>query len=112
MKTPRYLTFVNSLDSVLNKFGTNVIKLAIGDSTNNNRVPTVNQVIRFLGRAGTPRAQKFLGKQLLSVYNTASVKSLILDSRGFRTDAIDINELIFAVRNGGLGGVVGRKLAA
>lgn len=87
-------TLVNSINNVIATFGTNEIKLAIGDSINNHRVLTVNQLIRFLG---TRRKASYvnLGKALVKAYNAnrGSISTARSVNGLVRTDAIDINEL-------------------
>lgn len=83
--------FKNSVKEVLDNFTTNEIKELIGDSVNNHRVLTVNQVSRFLR---TKKRTRVLAKQLNAVYSKVRVSVLatrfLNGSR--RTDAIDINE--------------------
>lgn len=119
MSKPKYAEFLGNLVSVLENVGTENLKLTIGDSIDNNRVPTVNQVIRYLTRAGASRNQKGLGKQLIGAYGI--LRRDIQVSRAFsnsRTDAIDINELINVYDDLVLNGptsfrrVVSRSLAA
>jgi hypothetical protein len=76
----------------------NIVKEVIGDSTENNRTLTVNQVIRYLEanqiRGGTRKAVR-----LRNVYSV--LRDNILEDRQLstkRTDAIDINELVATYR--------------
>lgn len=89
----KYRLFLKNLVTVLNRYDTTDIKVAIGDSTNNHRTVTVNQVIRFLGtrRNATLKA---LGLDLTVAYE--AIRDDILATRSYtsRTDALDINEFI------------------
>lgn len=89
----KYRTFFNNLISVLNRYGTDDIKQAIGDSVNNNRTVTVRQVIRFL-QTRRNATFKSLAQDLDFAYD--SLRQDILDHRvdNSRTDAFDINEFI------------------
>lgn len=117
--TPKYVTFANALQGVLNKYGRNTIKTAIGDSTFNNRTVTVNQVIRFLATRRS-LALKNLGIQLETVYNLEFIGDTLDSQRIFnsRTDAIDINEFLLAYNSSVVEGLpafrrtVGRALPA
>ena len=95
MSTPKYVMFLNSLQTVLSNKDRDAIKRTIGDSINNNRSLTVNQVIRFLTRRGASSSQKRLGKQLANVYGILrediQVRRSLFNSRN---DALDINEFI------------------
>jgi len=97
MATTTFLTngcskLVASLIMLLVEYSRDEIKTTLGDSTNNNRTLTVNQVIRFL----TTRRDvdvKELGYNLQVAYDTVYYK--VLNSRkSRRTDAIDINEFL------------------
>ena len=70
------------------------VKGDVGDSTNNNRVPSVNQVIRFL--TSTNYA---LSSDLRRVYRSLQKNKAFkrLRRNNNRTDAIDINELVEVV---------------
>lgn len=68
------------------------IKVILGDSLNNNRTITVNQLVRFSNRLGLPEAA--LALKIV----TDILKEDIVATRGSRTDAIDINELVTAYR--------------
>ena len=88
------ITLTNRVNTVINSFGTENIKVRIGDSTNNHRVLTVNQLIRFLSTRRNPSYVN-LGKTLSRVYNSnrSTILQVRLDNGLTRTDAIDINEL-------------------
>lgn len=87
---PKYQTFINNLVGVVNGLDTNTVKLTLGDSINNNRVLSVNQVIRFL-TAQRKRNLRTLGLELSSVYELLR-GDLVSTRLTLRTDAIDINE--------------------
>ena len=92
MGNPKYAVFFALLNSTLNSLDPIEVKLALGDSINNNRTLTVNQVIRFLTQAGTRRQVK-LGNNLLNIFSI--LKDDIRANRGnLRTDALDINEFL------------------
>jgi len=92
-------SFLNQLVTTLNKVESTSLKSSIGDSTNNNRTVTVNQTIRYLTNSEKSSLRK-LGRNLNTVYNSRKTKSLIraLRSTTRRTDAVDINELLSAIR--------------
>lgn len=80
----------DGLLGVVNTYGRNDIKIALGDSIDNNRTLTVSQVIRYLN---TKRKFKSLGLNLGTAFNL--LRSDILAERdNFRTDAVDINEFL------------------
>lgn len=89
----KYKLFFNTLITVLNRYDTTDIKLAIGDSINNHRTVTVNQVIRFLGTRRNA-SLKALSADLQVAYNTIREDMLSTRSYTNRTDALDINEFI------------------
>lgn len=68
------------------------IKFYLGDSTNNHRTLTVNQVVRFLSRTGAQRLSQTVGEV------SRVLEPAILRNRGNRTDAIDISELVNTYR--------------
>lgn len=70
------------------------IKETIGDSTNNNRVVTVSQVIRYLTRKNASTAQRRLGINIRIRYNTDQLKIRRDMNWSNRTDAFDINEFL------------------
>ncbi len=78
---------------------TPMVKEAIGDSTNNNRTLTVNQVIRYL-RVSPVKGNKKLVKQLTSVYDILR-EDIVSDRRQAtrRTDAVDFNEFVTTYRS-------------
>lgn len=93
---PRYHQFFKIL---LTLKELNVIKLhvkyQIGDSINNNRTLTVNQVIRSLKYNNRTK----VAKQLQTIY-TFLIEDIKCDRSETtnRTDAIDINELVSTYR--------------
>ena len=98
------------------KFYTNTfsIKVNVGDSTNNNRVPSVRQVIRFLN---TSLFGASLGADLEATYTTLQKKKLFKKLRrtNSRTDAVDINEFLtvvnkYVVKNPSLKATLGRNI--
>lgn len=120
---PVYKSFFNNLTSVVNNLDTVVVKAAIGDSINNHRALTVNQVIRYLNTRRS-RQLRNLGIELSATYNL--LRGDIVSSRhNLRTDAIDINEFVnfyqgtvvngFGLRtltNGVNRGTIGRTISA
>lgn len=89
----KYKTFFNNLITVLNRYDNDDIKTAIGDSTNNNRTVTVNQVIRFLGTRRNA-GLKSLGEDLSFAYDTLREDIAEARTTNNRSDAFDINEFI------------------
>jgi hypothetical protein len=86
----KVVKFYDKLSDVLQKVSTVDAKLIIGDSINNHRTLTVNQVIRYLEEGGV-RGGKKLANNLSLSYEI--LRPVILDYRNNnRTDAIDINE--------------------
>lgn len=87
-------TFLTALEVVLASYSRDTVKVTIGDSINNNRTLTVNQVVRFLsGRSN--RKLGTVGLNLTNMYEL--VRGDITKYRTrytYRTDAIDINEFI------------------
>lgn len=84
---------VNRLvNTVLKTVNLDSVQVVIGDSTNNNRVPSVRQVIRYLNQTN----QFTLGSDLGRVYRSLLSKKVFKRLRRgtYRTDAIDINELV------------------
>lgn len=69
------------------------IKFSVGDSTRNNRVPSVNQVIKFLTRKNSSNRQRVVGNQLKNVYPVlrSKLRNIRLSER---SDALDINEFL------------------
>lgn len=89
-----YRQFFNSLVTILNRYDGTYIKESIGDSTNNHRVPTVNQVIRFLSSSRKAELRT-LGDNLSLAYETLKEEiETTRRSNTSRSDAIDINEFI------------------
>lgn len=89
---PKYKQFLETILDVLDIYSTNEVKLTIGDSINNNRTLTVNQVIRFLNLT---KGRKKLGVQLEKVYPLLrQYMNAQRVSVNNRTDAFDINEFI------------------
>lgn len=66
------------------------IKRKLGDSPNNNRTLTVNQIVRYAKLLNTEDSANRLERVLKLLEND------ILKSRNKRTDAIDITELVNA----------------
>ena len=93
MAKTRVQEFFGVLDSILESTSSTKIKATIGDSTNNNRTPTVKQVVRFLNKTG----KKKLAAQLEVVYNELKwALAQNRDENNNRTDAFDINEFMYA----------------
>ena len=89
---PKYKQFLETILDVLEQYSTEEVKLLIGDSINNNRTLTVNQVIRFLKL--TKGKKKFSGQvqRVYSVLRPYMNNSRIASNN--RTDAFDINEFV------------------
>lgn len=82
--------FYNKLLTEIDNIETVEAKLTIGDSINNHRTLTVNQVIRYLRESGV-RGGKKLANNLEITYNV--LRPLIVVARNNnRSDGIDINE--------------------
>jgi metal-responsive CopG/Arc/MetJ family transcriptional regulator len=65
----------------------------IGDTTNTNRSPSVNQAIRYLTRKNATKNQRKLGSNLKVVY--LKTRGTLRNSRlNFRTDALSLAEFI------------------
>lgn len=91
-----YRQFFNSLVTILNRYDGTYIKESIGDSTNNHRVPTVNQVVRFL-TSSRKAEMKILGDNLKIAYETLKDEiDITRKTNTSRSDAIDINEFMDA----------------
>lgn len=95
MKVNKINQLVLDVQSVLDFWTVNEIKKFIGDSTNNNRKLSVNQVLRFLNRQG----YQTLFNQLTAVYN--ETRDYVAMSRVdlLRTDAYEWVELIATLDN-------------
>lgn len=88
--------FVKLISLISNSVDKNKVKEAIGDSSNNHRTLSVNQMIRFLSTRPSQRLVG-LGNSLNNVYTI--VRSSIASNRGRRTDAIDMSEFLGTVKN-------------
>ena len=79
-----------------------ILKSSIGDSVHNNRVISVNQLVRYLTTSKN-RGDKVTGKRLEKVHNKLLKNYITFGSRPFRkvkrNDAVDINEFIKEYRN-------------
>lgn len=95
MNKTKVAVFLNNLRDIIKTLDTTEVKDTIGDSINNNRTLTVNQVIRYLVTRRNPKL-KALGTQLSAVYYTIGKSALEMRYNN-RTDALDINELILAL---------------
>lgn len=76
----------------------NKIKQMIGDSTNNNRNLTVNQVIRFFTRRNASVKQRLWGKVIKSIFE--DLKPYLYSARkdfNNRSDALDVKEFLILV---------------
>lgn len=80
--------FITNLNTILNVYSSTEIKEAIGDSTNNNRVPTASQFGRFLLKS---RKYKSFARQYAVVYS-ALRNDMKSNRTTSRSDAFDINE--------------------
>lgn len=90
----KHQTFFDNLVNVVDGLDTSSVKSVIGDSINNNRTLSVNQVIRYL-ETRRSTASKTLAAQLSAAYDV--LRPIILkhrESRNNRQDAIDIYEFI------------------
>lgn len=88
--------FFNVIEGIVSNVGSTVIKTEIGDSIENHRTLTVNQLVRFLTNSDN-KATRNLGYRLREIYVAARVSNNIRRTPG-RTDAVDINELIYSVK--------------
>ena len=93
MKVNKTKQVLKSINSVLETYEQDEIKFLLKDSLRNNRVLTVNQLIRFLVSQHSP----ILATKVATLYS--AVKPYIKADRSFinRTDAVDINEFVRAV---------------
>jgi len=92
MSAPKYVLFYSQLNNIINSLDPVEVKLTIGDSINNNRTLTVNQLVRFLTDSKNRKFKK-LGNSLLAVKELIAAD--IINSRNNnRTDALDINEFL------------------
>lgn len=109
---------VNEVNDQVTLWNTsNTIKYAVGDSTFNNRVPSVRQTIRYLTAMGMFTDD--LASDLERVYLVLRQKNLFrkLRRNGNRTDAYDINEFNtifykYVVKNSGLKISLGRLISS
>lgn len=93
-----YSKFLKNFELFMDTVDVYEIKQAIGDSINNNRALTVNQVVRYL-TSRRNKDKKLLGEQLQVVYDATRFR-VILNRRtnGLRrNDAIDVGEFVRAV---------------
>jgi len=88
----KYVNFFQQLSTVVGSLDPVEVKLTIGDSINNNRTLTINQVARFL-TGSRNRRFKLLGNSLLAVKGILN-EDLINSRNNNRTDALDINEFL------------------
>lgn len=80
----------------LKVFSKNYVKSVIGDSINNNRTLSVNQVLRFMNRKNAAPVLREEGRKLAVVYKVMLDNNIIQRRRARssdRSDAFDINEL-------------------
>lgn len=87
-----YFLHLASIRASVRGSNTKNIKRLLGDSINNNRTLTVSQLIRYAKLVGTKDAARRL--EVVAAF----LEQDILDRRNFRTDAIDINELVDTYR--------------
>lgn len=88
MKVNKVNQLVSDVQTTLDQYSLVQIKRSIGDSTNNNRGLSVNQVLRFLSRKNPS-----LGKQLEVTYNRVRHFMWVNRLSTARTDAYEWNEL-------------------
>ena len=82
------------------EIGRDNIKRYIGDSTDNNRALTVNQLLRFLDETNRdPKLKSFkttkknsLRRRVAALFYDSSVRILLHKTRANRTDAFDVRE--------------------
>ena len=111
----RIQRLVNKIQREVNVWTTtNGLKARVGDSVDNNRVPTVRQTIRYLN---TQTFTETLAQDLELVYTVLRQNNLFrkLRRRNNRTDAYDINELLTlvntkVVKDPGLKSTLGRVI--
>lgn len=90
---------VNDVLEVVQSYGGTAIRKSLKDSTNRNRVVSVNQVIRFLKSRRNP-AYRILATKLDAVYISTIRQSAInlrLLRGSSRSDAVDLNEFVNAI---------------
>ena len=83
--------FFNNLVDVLDTVSINELKSIIGDSTNNHRIPTIRQVIRFLDATGNANLASQLEVSYLQLKSDLAVFRTTVNDR---TDGFDINEFL------------------
>lgn len=83
--------FVSTLERVLSDLDQSRVKRSIGDSTQNNRTISVNQLVRFLTRRGN-RGDQILARRISTLLE--SVRDLVSLNRINRTDAVDVSEFL------------------
>jgi hypothetical protein len=91
--------FVSDVLEVVQNYGNTAIRKSLKDSTNRNRVVSVNQVIRFLKSRRNP-AYRNLATKLDAVYISTvrqTAVNLRLLNGSARTDAVDLNEFVNAI---------------
>jgi len=89
--------FLSELSREVNLYNTAFnIKASVGDSVNNNRVPSVRQLIRYFDGS---IFHNDMYRQLSGVYDLLLSKKLLRKVRrnNNRTDAYDVNEFITAL---------------
>lgn len=88
-------TIKDRIENVSDDEGTpgKTIQYYAGNSTNNNRQPSVAQVIRYFTSPNAPKRQRETGNALKVVYdlNRSDIRRLRPNNR---SDAVDINEFI------------------
>jgi hypothetical protein len=86
-------TFLQDLETRISNIEPFVVKAVLGDSTNNNRALSVNQIIKYFTAHDASKKQRKVGQQLREVYPITRkyLRELRLNSR---TDAVDINEFL------------------
>jgi hypothetical protein len=93
MTNNEFQRFYVRLLKVLTTTDFNAIKRGSGSSTRNNRIPSVNQVARFLEGSGV-YGHKTLAKNLRHVYNQVRPDMRYDRLFNLRTDAYDIYEFL------------------
>jgi len=101
MKTRKFEKFFHTLLDVKSELTSikGLVKIAIDDSTRNNRSLSVNQVLRYLRSKPQSRRSIRLANKIERVYTV--LKSEVINDRKRstkRTDAIELNELIATYR--------------
>jgi len=95
MTKQKKVNFLAKLDRILCTFTDRELKIYVGDSVNNHRTISVNQLIRLLSKPGINRRNRQLGRHLRAVYQILRpFMAYQRSKRCRRSDAYSITEFI------------------